>query len=465
MSEELDQNTESTPEPVNVPGRNEMPVENRPGADTATGSSKYLSWGARSDVGLVREHNEDSFLVRAPLFCVCDGMGGHAAGEVASKIAVDTIGAQAPETADDVALGAAVEAANAAVLEGAKQGQGKPGMGCTATCVLIDKNRMAVAHVGDSRVYLLHAGSLVRITHDHSYVEELVDAGEITADEARLHPSRSIITRALGSDPDMYADHFTLGVQAGDRVIVCSDGLSSMVPDKDIEALAVSSATPQAAANNLTSAALTAGGHDNVTVVVIDVVEDGLAEVHRERRRKAVMVWLIVALAALAVVGVATFGLVRNNWYVGNNDGSVGVYRGLNGDFLGLPLYELVDTSSVQVSDLPEATQHQLDSGIHVESESAGRATIEQYRNQIDTDKTKAAEAAAEARGEQSSSDAAATTDQSSSGTPAETGESAPSEAAATGEAAAQAAQQNVEATAQSAQQDSTSQSTQGSGE
>lgn len=455
MSEELDQQpqqTQASSEPVNVPGRNEMPVENRPGADTSTGSSKYLSWGARSDVGLVREHNEDAFLVRAPLFCVCDGMGGHAAGEVASKIAVDTIGAKAPETADDVALGAAVEAANAAVLEGARSGQGKPGMGCTATCVLIDKNRMAVAHVGDSRVYLLHAGSLVRITHDHSYVEELVDAGEITADEARLHPSRSIITRALGSDPDMYADHFTLGVSAGDRVIVCSDGLSSMVADKDIEALAVSSATPQAAANNLTSAALTAGGHDNVTVVVIDVVEDGLAEVHRERRRRAILVWIAVALGALLAVGIASATLALNNWYVGNNDGTVGVYRGINGDFLGLPLYELVDTSSVEVHDLPEATQHQLDTGIHVDSESAGKATIEQYRDQIDADKTKAAQAAEEARGDQST--ASATSEGTSQDAPTETGTSAPEQAAQNG------AQQEQSAQAQAEQQQN-----QGSGE
>lgn len=455
MSEELDQQpqqTQASSEPVNVPGRNEMPVENRPGADTSTGSSKYLSWGARSDVGLVREHNEDAFLVRAPLFCVCDGMGGHAAGEVASKIAVDTIGAKAPETADDVALGAAVEAANAAVLEGARSGQGKPGMGCTATCVLIDKNRMAVAHVGDSRVYLLHAGSLVRITHDHSYVEELVDAGEITADEARLHPSRSIITRALGSDPDMYADHFTLGVSAGDRVIVCSDGLSSMVADKDIEALAVSSATPQAAANNLTSAALTAGGHDNVTVVVIDVVEDGLAEVHRERRRRAILVWIAVALGALLAVGIASATLALNNWYVGNNDGTVGVYRGINGDFLGLPLYQLVDTSSVEVHDLPEATQHQLDTGIHVDSESAGNATIEQYRNQIDADKTKAAQAAEEAKGDQSTT--SATSEGTSQDAPTETGSSAPEQAAQNG------AQQEQSAQAQAEQQQN-----QGSGE
>ena len=245
------------PEPTNAPGRSEVPVEVREGADVIAGSNEFVSWGAYSDVGLVRGHNEDSFLIQAPLFVVSDGMGGHAAGEVASSIAIETIGQRAPGSADDVLLGAAVEAANQAVIAGAEAGVGKPGMGCTASAVLIEKDRMAVAHVGDSRVYVLHHGTLVRITHDHSYVEELVDAGQITADEARTHPSRSIITRALGSDPDMYADHFSLEVNSGDRVILCSDGLSSMVPDSEIEALAVSSATPRQAAGSLVAAALT----------------------------------------------------------------------------------------------------------------------------------------------------------------------------------------------------------------
>ena len=333
-------------EVVNAPGRSEMSVENRTDSDTITGEANGLSWGARSDVGLVRGHNEDSFLVQAPLFAVCDGMGGHAAGEVASGIAVRTISDKAPQHADDILLGAAVESANAAVLEGALDGTGKPGMGCTASCVLLEKNRMAIAHVGDSRVYLLHAGTLVRVTHDHSYVEELVDAGEITADEARLHPSRSIITRALGSDPDMYADHFALDIAQGDRIIVCSDGLSSMVSDKTIEELAVSSVTPQAAADTLVSAALTAGGHDNVTVIVIDVLEDGIAAVHREQSKKRIISWIAIAIVALIAMNIVVALLVRNSWFVGNNNGTVGIYRGVSGDILGVSFHELSSSSS-----------------------------------------------------------------------------------------------------------------------
>ncbi len=387
-------------EPANAPGRAEMPVEGRAGADAVSGSNEFISWGARSDVGLVRGHNEDSFLLRTPLFVVSDGMGGHAAGEVASSIAVETIGERAPGTADDVLLGAAVEAANANVIKAAEEGVGKPGMGCTATAVLIEKNHMAVAHVGDSRAYVLHHGTLVRITHDHSYVEELVDAGEITADEARTHPSRSIITRALGSDPDMYADHFSLEVNDGDRIILCSDGLSSMISDSEVESLAVSSATPQQAADNLVAAALTAGGADNVTVVVVDVVDDGLADAARKRLAKRVAAFSGVIVSMLLIAALITVSFIRGEWYLGVNGDTVGLYRGVQGSVLGVSTSELVGTSAVRVSDLPVALQDQLEQGIRVSNEQAGRDAIASYHQQIDEEKTRAAEIAETARSE-----------------------------------------------------------------
>ena len=387
-------------EPANAPGRAEIPVEGRAGADAVSGANEFISWGARSDVGLVRGHNEDSFLLRTPLFVVSDGMGGHAAGEIASSIAVETIGERAPGTADDVLLGAAVEAANASVIKAAEDGVGKPGMGCTATAVLIEKNKMAVAHVGDSRAYVLHRGTLVRVTHDHSYVEELVDLGQITADEARTHPSRSIITRALGSDPDMYADHFSLEVNDGDRIILCSDGLSSMISDSEIEALAVSSATPQQAADNLVSAALTAGGADNVTVVVVDVLDDGLADAARKRLAKHLTRLCAILAGVLLVAALVTLSFIRSEWYLGNNGGTVGLYRGVQGSFAGIPLSELVGTSAVKVSDLPVALQDQLEGGIRVSDEKAGRETIDSYHEQINADKERATEIAETTRQE-----------------------------------------------------------------
>jgi len=385
-------------EPVLSPGHDLMPVENREGADTRTGSNAMLSWGARSDVGLVREHNEDSFLVQPPTFAVCDGMGGHAAGEVASSIAVAAIAEKTPDHADDVLLGTAVEEANKAVILSAEEGKGKAGMGSTATCVLVDGTKMSIAHVGDSRVYLLHGGTLVRLTHDHSYVEELVDSGEITADEARVHPSRSVITRALGSDPDMYADHFTLDVSAGDRVILCSDGLSSMVEDSEIEDVAVSAATPQAAADNLVATALTEGGHDNVTVVVVDIVDDGLVEKHRQRRNALATRVLAGTGVVLALLVAFAVGVVRSSWYVGDNDGTVGIYRGVNSTFLGIPLSSLTEDSTVEVKDLPQHVQDSLEVGVSVSSENEARKTIESYRQQIKSDLKSAEEAANKSR-------------------------------------------------------------------
>lgn len=375
-----------------------LDVSSRADSDVDDGSTALLAWSARSDVGLVRPHNEDSFLVRAPLFAVCDGMGGHAAGEVASSIAVRTIAEKTPAHATDIDLGAAVEAANASIIGAADSGEGKPGMGCTATAALIEGTKMMVAHVGDSRIYILHTGTLVRITRDHSYVEELVDAGEITADEARVHPSRSIITRALGSDPDMYADHFTLDVEKGDRIILCSDGLSSMVTDSDIEGLACTSPTPKDCTDKLVGAALAEGGSDNVTVVTVDVLDDGRAAEHRAASRKRLFHWLTVVACVLAVLAAAVAFFVTNSWYVGNNLGSVGIYQGVKGSFLGISLSHLVETTSVEVSDLPQATQKLLAEGIRVSSEDEAKSTIESYRDQINTDKAKTAETADSAK-------------------------------------------------------------------
>lgn len=389
MIDELNSSVDLEVEPQEAPGRVAIDVDTRIGADASSGKNDAIAWGARSDVGLVRGHNEDSYLLRAPLFVVCDGMGGHAAGEVASSIAVEAVGANMPEVADDTLLGAAVEAANQAVIDAGERGEGSPGMGCTASAVYIEGSQMAVAHVGDSRVYLLRNGALVRVTHDHSFVEELVDAGQITADEARVHPSRSVVTRALGSDPDMYADHFTLEVQNGDRIIICSDGLSGMVPDSELEALAISSALPQAAADNLVSAALLAGGADNVTVIVVDVLDDGIAKSHRKTilRRAAIIGAAVVVILGLVAAGLLIF--IHGEYYLASNEGCVAIYQGMPGDIFGFPLSELLETTTVEVKDLPKNVRDQLQEGIRFASEPLAREAVESYRDQIDEEFTR----------------------------------------------------------------------------
>ena len=387
-------------EPVHAPGRCELSLEGRTDTEFISGSNSFISWGARSDVGLVREHNEDSFLLRTPLFAVCDGMGGHAAGEVASSIAVKVIGEEAPNTANDVLLGAAIEAANQAVIEAPQKGIGKPGMGSTASAIFIEGNQMAVAHVGDSRIYLLHHGTLVRVTHDHSYVEELVDSGQITADEARNHPSRSVVTRALGSDPEMYADHFTLEVSDGDRIILCSDGLSSMILDDEIESIAVSNITPQNAADSLVSAALTAGGADNITVIVVDILDDGLVEKNRRRFTRGILATSISIIALLVVSLVIAVLFIRSEYYIGINGSTVAIYQGVPSKIAGVPLSNLIDTTTIEVKNLPQSVQDKLALGIRVKDETEARETVEDYREQINDADTKAAKRADDAKSE-----------------------------------------------------------------
>lgn len=350
------------------------------GSGRATGA---LVWGSRTDVGNIREHNEDSFLINFPLFAVADGMGGHAAGEVASTITVSSVAQSGVVTADPYALGAAIERANQEVIDAATRGLGRSGMGTTCTAVVIDGNRMAVGHVGDSRAYLLHNGKLLRVTHDHSLVEELVEAGRITPEEARVHPQRSVITRALGSTPDMRADAFTVGVTQGDRVLLCSDGLSSMVTDDVIEEALVSSPAPQQCADRLVDLALEAGGLDNVTVVVIDVTDDGIEHHALRNRIRNIALWLAAAMVVLACLlgGLLIYSDTR--WYLSDLDGYVALSHGIPGALGSVDLSELVEVTNIEVADLSQAVEDRLDRGIGFSSEDAARSTLEQYRSSV----------------------------------------------------------------------------------
>jgi PPM family protein phosphatase len=238
--------------------------------------------GAATSVGHVRKVNEDSLLVNPPLFAVADGMGGHGAGDLASSLAIDAIKAAArlrPLSEDGVL--AALDGANRAIVTY----EGAHGMGTTITGLALVEtpggDRLMVFNVGDSRVYRLSAGDLEQVTTDHSEVQELVEAGVITRDEARVHPRRNIVTRALGTIPASRADRWLLPAIAGDRYMACSDGLYSEVPDEAIAVL-LASGGPQGAAEALVAAAEAAGGHDNITVIVIDVVRFGDLGVYSE---------------------------------------------------------------------------------------------------------------------------------------------------------------------------------------
>jgi PPM family protein phosphatase len=267
------------------------------------------SWAAATDVGRVRPDNEDAYVAVPPLFAVADGLGGHRAGEVASKLAIETLTAHAPETADEVALGQAVQAANEAVVSSASDSTGRTGMGTTLTAVVIEGTSIAIAHVGDSRAYLLTADGLSQLTEDHSMVGDLVRAGQLSPSEARFHPNRNVITRALGTDPEMHADEMRVEASPGDRLLLCTDGLHGVVPEREIAEILITAETPAAAARALVDAALGLGGPDNVTAVVVDIADgadaaDGPGRLRRWLGSLGLTLGGLAVLAALATLVV-----------------------------------------------------------------------------------------------------------------------------------------------------------------
>jgi PPM family protein phosphatase len=234
-------------------------------------------YGRATDSGRKRRRNEDALVIAPPLFAVADGMGGAQAGEVASKLA-----AAALEDTDSGALTGEervvtlIQEANRRVYERASSDPTTSGMGTTMTVALVESARVVIGHVGDSRAYLLRAGSLEQLTEDHSLVHELMKSGKLSPEEAEIHPQRSVITRALGTDPDVDVDTFSVDTQADDIFLICSDGLTTMVDDEDIlEVLERNHDDLDRAAKSLVSAANRGGGEDNITVVAFSIAADG----------------------------------------------------------------------------------------------------------------------------------------------------------------------------------------------
>ena len=250
-------------------------------------SKVELHYGATTDVGRVRTVNEDSYLASPPVFVVADGMGGHSGGDVASGIVVEEF-AELVDSHHDAREGAAAVAElltrcqsriNQYALEQRLGGAEQWYAGTTAVVALLveddDVPKWLLANLGDSRIYRLVDGRLDQVSTDHSVVQELVDAGQITAEEAAVHPERHVITRALGSPAGIHPDFFLLPLGAAERLLLCSDGISGMIDDDRIADVLTSVADPRDAADALVRAALEAGGRDNATAVVVDVV--GLA--------------------------------------------------------------------------------------------------------------------------------------------------------------------------------------------
>lgn len=381
--------------------------------------------------GLFREINEDSLLVGRTVFAVADGMGGHAAGEVASETAIGPLRAiddttyRDPEAATD-ALAEAVREANKLVIAKAAEDPDLRGMGTTLTTVMIRGRRLHLAHVGDSRAYLLRGGLLEMLTEDHTLVNELVKDNRLTLEEAHTHPQRSVITRAIGVEQVIDVDFMPepLELIPGDQILLCSDGLTGPVSESLIAEILNTESDGTLACQRLIDAANAGGGPDNITCVLLRVEGDGgpttppgelprttsdddataelgdpaaldaarLAELsvgnpelnvtptlQQDGNWRRIIAGLLGASLILALLAGGAVLLLNRQVFVGvDEDDRVGIYRGIQGNALGIPLSTLVEQQSFGLSDLPERLHQGLDDGISFSTVAEAEAHIEQ---------------------------------------------------------------------------------------
>lgn len=339
-----------------------------------------LKWGATTDVGMVRQQNEDAYSAEENLYIVADGMGGHNAGEVASALAVATVRAGAKSGIHSTEqFRELVQQANTAIYTASLDDSTQSGMGTTLTALAVvpgEEPKVLVANVGDSRTYLFRGGALTRLSIDHSYVQELVNEGILTPEEARVHPRRNIVTRAMGIERSVMVDVFTHLVRTGDRIVLCSDGLVDEVPDTDIATVLSQHSDAQETAEALVLVANANGGRDNTTVVVVDILDDisepvdlPEAETTKEipvvteappattKKKKSVVgvvlfwsVLIAIVLSSVTILGV----YARSGYFIGfDSSENVAVYRGRPGGFLWFQ--PTVDTQTELAGDeLPE---------------------------------------------------------------------------------------------------------------
>jgi protein phosphatase len=398
--------------------------------------SLVLRYAARSDRGLIRANNQDSVYAGPRLLAVADGMGGHAAGDVASKVVIAAL----EHLDDDAPSGDMLQALRQAVFEGSehlreviRESPELEGMGTTLTAILFAGGRLALCHVGDSRAYLVRDGQLAQITHDDTFVQTLIDDGRITAEEANSHPQRSLLLRALNGQ-EVEPDLSMREARAGDRYLLCSDGLSGVVSEETL-AEALKDPDPQSTADRLIELALRSGGPDNITVIVADVVEDtggrgrvdpvvdGAAGDNVGQRqvdarsaagraaladpppppappptpptgggpsaRRRPLRLLLVAVAALVVLvagAVGTYVWALGHWFVGvagsGADEQVAVFRGLDVSIVGFDFYELDRDTGLALTDLTPAARTRVHGGITADDAADADRILAALRDQ-----------------------------------------------------------------------------------
>jgi PPM family protein phosphatase len=372
-----------------------------------------------TDTGRRRRHNEDAYVAEPPLFAVADGMGGAQAGELASSLAAEALrdDTSQREGGGEQRVDELIQAANRRVYERQSEDATASGMGTTMTVALVEDGRVAIGHVGDSRAYLVRDRRLEQLTEDHSLVAELVRSGKLSPEEADTHPQRSVITRALGTDPDVDVDTFSVETKPGDLFLLCSDGLTSMVDDETIlSEVERNRGDLGAAAKALVRAANKGGGEDNITVVFFEIADTGdtektvtlppiehaedetLDELDRvpaiatedgrgpeapRRRKRGTLLAALVFLLVIAAAGAVLVGLWRSHFVGVEEDGHVAVYQGVPWNVVGnVHLYRPVYVSPLLAAQLSASERRKLfDHSLH--SEGSARAEVRHYEEQI----------------------------------------------------------------------------------
>jgi len=369
---------------------------------------------AVTDPGRRRRQNEDAFVREPPLFAVADGMGGAQAGEIASRLAAAALRQPSDDESGDgrkrvVQL---IQEANRRVYERSSEDEAVSGMGTTMTVALVEDTTVWIGHVGDSRAYRVRDGSLEQLTEDHSLVAELVRSGKLSPEEAEIHPQRSVITRALGTDPDVDVDVFSVSPEPGDLFMICSDGLTAMITDDAIlEIMEDHREDLDRSAKRLVDAANRSGGEDNITVVLFEIVQSEAAEPEapakgaddvtlteldqvptlehaaplparrgvRSRRVAVIATLIVVALLA----GLAVFGLSRAHFVGAERSGHVAVYQGVPWDlFGGIRLYRLRYESPLLAAQLSQDERKRL-LGHHLESYGSALRKVRAYEQDV----------------------------------------------------------------------------------
>ncbi|HEY3556366.1 MAG TPA: protein phosphatase 2C domain-containing protein [Kribbella sp.] len=392
-----------------------------------------LDYATLSDVGRVRRNNEDSAYAGPHLLLLADGMGGAAAGEVASAAAVQVIRRLDTDqiSGEDMieALAGAVHRANERLSELVEEDPEREGMGSTVTALMFDGKQLGLAHLGDSRAYRMRDGQLHQLSHDHTFVQSLVDEGRISQEEAFTHPHRNLILRVLDGRPDSDPDLEMLDVQAGDRLMLCSDGLPDYVSDEVI-ATSMASGTPDSVVVELITHALEAGSNDNVTCVVADVVETDPAsgvrpqlvgaaaelaqgstgrsepttairtsgdegqgggahgaavdpeELRYAPRPPKRFLWprrialLVVVLAVILGGGWFAYSWTQKQYYVGTDGDYVAIFKGVEADLPGLNLSKVYERQSLQVDKLPTYSREQVEGNIQADNLAGARSIV-----------------------------------------------------------------------------------------